>query len=216
VLQRQIRSAAGYAGRSTGFCAETAWGIVLVSNPSSFATKGCEVPLRARLGAIADRIDKVNTAVGQAVTWCCLAMVIAQVAVVLLRYVLGLGSIWLQESIIYLHAALFLLAAAWTLRRGGHVRVDIFYAAARPRRKALVDLLGAIVFLLPFVTMLIGLSMPYVARSWAILERSRETSGLPLVFLLKTLIPAFALLLGLQGVSQAIRSALVLVADDRR
>jgi TRAP-type mannitol/chloroaromatic compound transport system permease small subunit len=174
------------------------------------------VPLRARLGAIADRIDKVNTAIGHAVTWCLLAMVIAQVAVVIMRYVLGLGSIWLQESIIYAHAALFMLAAAWTLRQGGHVRVDIFYAAASPQRKALVDLFGAILLLLPFVGVLTVLSMPYVARSWAILERSRETSGLPLVFLLKSLIPAFALLLGLQGMSQAIRATLALLADNQR
>ena len=71
-------------------------------------------------------------------------------AVVLLRYVLGVGSIWLQESILYAHAALFLLAAAWTLKEGGHVRVDVFYASASPRVKAWVDLLGALLLLLPF------------------------------------------------------------------
>jgi TRAP-type mannitol/chloroaromatic compound transport system permease small subunit len=141
-------------------------------------------------------------------------MVIVQVAVVLMRYVLGLGSIWLQEGILYAHASLFMLAAAWTLQQGGHVRVDIFYADASPRWKALVDLVGAIVFLLPLAFALIVLSAPYVLRSWAILERSREASGLPLVFLLKTLIPVFALLLGLQGTSQAIRAALVLCTRE--
>jgi TRAP-type mannitol/chloroaromatic compound transport system permease small subunit len=143
-------------------------------------------------------------------------MVIVQVVVVLLRYVLGFGSIWLQETIIYAHATLFMLAAAWTLQQGGHVRVDIFYVDASPRRKALVDLFGAIVFLLPFSIALVWLSAPYVARSWAILEHSRETSGLPLVFLLKTLIPLFALLLGLQGVGQAIRAAIVLIGNGER
>jgi TRAP-type mannitol/chloroaromatic compound transport system permease small subunit len=138
-------------------------------------------------------------------------MVILQVVVVFMRYVLGLGSIWLQETIIYAHATLFMLAAAWTLQRGGHVRVDIFYANASPRRRALIDLIGAVVLLVPFAIALTVLSLPYVTRSWAILERSRETSGLPLVFALKTLIPAFALLLALQGVSQAIRAVLVLV-----
>ena len=73
-----------------------------------------------------------------------------QFAVVLLRYVFGLGSIWLQESILYAHAALFMLAAAWTLQKGGHVRVDVFYADAAPRTKALIDLLGALLLLLPF------------------------------------------------------------------
>ena len=85
-----------------------------------------------------------------------------------------------------------MLAAAWTLRAGGHVRVDIFYADASPRTKALVDLVGALLLLLPFMLVLLWLSLPYVARSWAILERSQEASGLPLVFVLKTLIPLFA------------------------
>src|SRR4029078_4684623 len=143
---------------------------------------------------IAALIDRVNAAVGRAASWCALAIVLIGFTVVLLRYVLGLGSIWLQESILYFHAALFLLAAAWTLREGGHVRVDVFYADATPRTKAWVDLLGALLLLLPFAVPVFAFSLPYVARSWAILERSRETSGLPLVFVLKTLIPLFALL----------------------
>jgi TRAP-type mannitol/chloroaromatic compound transport system permease small subunit len=92
------------------------------------------------------------------------------------------------------------------------VRVDIFYAEASPRSRAVVDLLGAIVLLLPFCCVLAWFALPYVGRSWAILERSREASGLPLVFLLKTLIPVFAVLLGLQGIAQAIRAALVLTS----
>jgi TRAP-type mannitol/chloroaromatic compound transport system permease small subunit len=167
--------------------------------------------LLRRLGPVADRIDATTAAIGRWVAWCLLTMVIVQVVVVFMRYVLGLGSIWLQETITYAHATLFMLAAAWTLQQGGHVRVDIFYVNASPCRKALIDLIGAVVLLLPFTIALTVLSLPYVARSWAILERSRETSGLPLVFALKTLIPAFALLLALQGVSQAIRAVLVLV-----
>src|ERR1700754_2406624 len=159
---------------------------------------------------VAALIDRVNTAVGRAVSWCALAIVLIGFAVVLMRYVLGLGSIWLQETIIYAHAALFLLAAAWTLKEGGHVRVDVFYASASPRAKAWIDLLGALLLLLPFCIAILWFSLPYVGRSWAILERSRETSGLPLVFLLKTLIPVFAVLLGLQGIAQAIRAWRVL------
>ncbi len=165
----------------------------------------------SRITRLADHIDRLNTAVGRAASWCALAIVLIGFAVVLMRYVLGLGSIWLQESILYAHAALFLLAAAWTLKEGGHVRVDVFYANAAPRTKALIDLLGALLLLLPFALAVIWFSLPYVERSWAILERSRETSGLPLVFGLKTLIPLFALLLALQGVAQAIRAAAVLI-----
>jgi len=162
------------------------------------------------MGSVADRIDRLNGAIGRTVAWAALFIVLVQFAVVLMRYVLGMGSIWLSESIIYGHATMFMLAAAWTLREGGHVRVDIFYADASPRAKAWVDLLGALLLLLPFMLVLAWLAYPYVARSWAILERSRETSGLPAVFLLKTLIPLFALLMALQGVAQAIRAALVL------
>jgi TRAP-type mannitol/chloroaromatic compound transport system permease small subunit len=165
--------------------------------------------------ALADRIDRLNGAVGRAASWCALAIVLVGFAVVLLRYVLGVGSIWLQETVIYAHAALFLLAAAWTLREGGHVRVDVFYAGASPRAKAWVDLCGALFLLLPFALALVWLAWPYVARSWAILERSRESSGLPLVFLLKTLIPAFAVLLALQGLSQ-IAKALAVLSGERR
>jgi TRAP-type mannitol/chloroaromatic compound transport system permease small subunit len=160
--------------------------------------------------ALADCIDRLTTAVGRVASWCALAIVLIGFAVVLMRYVLGLGSIWLQETVIYAHAALFLLAAAWTLREGGHVRVDVFYASASPRAKAWVDLAGALLLLLPFAVAIIFFSYPYVMRSWMILERSRETSGLPLVFLLKTLIPLFALLLALQGIAQIVRSVGVL------
>ena len=165
-----------------------------------------------RLVGIATRIERLTAAAGRTVMWCGLAMVVVQVVVVLMRYVLGVGSIWLSEAIVYAHATLFMGAAAWTLQQGGHVRVDIFYADASPRSRAVVDLLGALVLLLPFCGVLAWFAIPYVGRSWAILERSREASGLPLVFLLKTLIPAFAVLLGLQGIAQAIRAALVLTA----
>ncbi len=163
---------------------------------------------------IADRIDRFSTSVGRAAAWLALAIVAVQFSVVVLRYAFGTGSIWLTESVLYSHAALFLLTAAWTLREQGHVRVDIFYASAPPRRKALVDLLGALFLLIPFALALGLLSLPYVARSWSVLERSRETSGLPLVFLLKTLIPAFALMLALQGVAQAIRAAGAMRSDS--
>jgi TRAP-type mannitol/chloroaromatic compound transport system permease small subunit len=162
----------------------------------------------------AGRIDRLNAAIGRTAAWLCLAVVLVQFAVVVLRYVFGIGSIWLTETIIYGHATLFMLAAAWTLREGGHVRVDVFYADADagPRRRALVDLCGALLLLLPFMLVLLWFALPYVARSWAILETSRETSGLPAVFLLKTLIPLFAVMMALQGIAQAIRAIDVLHA----
>jgi len=141
-------------------------------------------------------------------------MVLVQFLVVLLRYLFGIGSIWLTESIVYAHAMLFLLAAAWTLAAGGHVRVDIFYSGASARRRAWIDLCGAGLLLLPFMFAIFVLSLPYVGRSWSMLERSREASGLPLVFALKTLIPIFAMLLALQGFAQAVRAVQVLADAD--
>ena len=166
--------------------------------------------MRNAVERVVSAIDRAIAAIGRAATWCCLYVVIAEFAVVLMRYALGMGSIRLQESVLYAHSALFMLAAAWTLQADGHVRVDVFYAQARPRTRAVIDLIGAVVFLLPFAVALALLSVLYVERSWAIFERSREASGLPFVYLLKTLIPLFALLIGLQGVVQAIRAALVL------
>jgi TRAP-type mannitol/chloroaromatic compound transport system permease small subunit len=160
--------------------------------------------------AFADCIDRLNAAIGRTVAWACLLVVLVQFTVVVMRYVFGLGSIWLTETIIYGHATLFMLASAWTFREGGHVRVDVFYADAGPRRRALIDLCGALLLLLPFMLVLLWFSLPYVARSWSIMETSRETSGLPWVYLLKTLIPAFAVLMALQGIAQAIRAAHVL------
>ena len=164
----------------------------------------------AHMTAVADRIDRLTSAFGRAAAWLALVVVLLQFALVVVRYLFGLGSVWLTETVIYAHAAMFMLAAAWTLQAGGHVRVDIFYAEASTRTKALIDLVGALLLLLPFMVVLIWLSVPYAARSWAILEHSQEASGLPLVFVLKTLIPFFALLMALQGVAQAIRAAAVL------
>jgi TRAP-type mannitol/chloroaromatic compound transport system permease small subunit len=160
--------------------------------------------------AIADRIDRLTRAVGRAAAWLAAAIVLMQFALVVARYVFSFGSIWLTQSVIYGHAMLIMLAAAWTLAAGGHVRVDVFYAHASARAQAMVDLIGSLLLLLPFALTLLWLSVPYAARSWAILERSQEVGGLPLVFLLKTLIPLFAVLMVLQGVAQTIRAAAVL------
>jgi TRAP-type mannitol/chloroaromatic compound transport system permease small subunit len=168
--------------------------------------------MRTAASQIAHRIERANRAIGRIAAWCCLYVVLAEFAVVIMRYALGMGSIRLQESVLYAHAALFMLGAAWTLLEGGHVRVDIFYAQASLRARAIVDFTGAMIFLIPFAVVLAIVSTPYVLRSWAILEGSREASGLPFVYLLKTLIPIFALLMGLQGAAQAIRAALLFSA----
>jgi TRAP-type mannitol/chloroaromatic compound transport system permease small subunit len=168
------------------------------------------------IAGVADGIDRLTAAVGRLATWCSLYVVIVEFAVVAMRYLFGLGSIRLQESVLYAHAALVMLAAAWVLQADGHVRVDVFYTRAAPRTRALIDLFGAIVFLLPLAIVLIFVAVPYVGRSWSIFEGSPQPSGLPFVYLLKTLIPLFAVLLGLQGLAQGIRAALRLSGSSRQ
>ena len=162
------------------------------------------------LTALARRIDALNERIGRTVSWLALAMVLLQVTIVLMRYVFGIGSILLQESMLYMHATLFMAAAGYTLAHDGHVRIDIFYRTASPRAKAMVDLAGVLLLLLPVCALILWMSWPYVSASWRVFEGSKETNGIPAVFLLKSLIDLFALLVGLQGISLAIRAACVL------
>lgn len=159
-------------------------------------------------------IDTLNDAVGKTVSWIAVCMVLIQFSVVVLRYIFGLSFIWMQESVLYLHATLFMMGAGYTLLHEGHVRVDIFYRNATPRKKAMVDLAGALVFLMPICILILWASVPYVLRSWAMGEGSQETSGIQAVYLLKSLIVAFAALMGLQGIAMALRSLLTVQGLD--
>lgn len=156
-------------------------------------------------------LTRVNTLVGRGVAWLTLIMVLVTAYVVVMRYGFGIGSIPAQESITYMHCAVFMLGSAMTLSRGGHVRVDIFYQHWSVRRKAIVDLLGALFLLLPFAFFLVSSSLDYVAASWRINEGSPEAEGLKLVWLLKTLIPALGVMLAMQGIADALRNTLILL-----
>lgn len=168
---------------------------------------------REALQRTADAIDRFNGLIGRAAAWAVLAMAAVQFAIVMLRYMFGFGSLWMQESLHYMAAVLVLFTAGWTLRSDGHVRVDIFYADASPRTRARIDLAGALLLLIPFMAAVIWFSWPYAARAWAVHEGSREAGGIPLVFVLKSAIPLFAALLLLQGIAQALRAVLTLAAD---
>ncbi|MCB1476125.1 MAG: TRAP transporter small permease subunit [Rhodobiaceae bacterium] len=165
--------------------------------------------------AIADFIDGFNMTVGRWLSWLALLIVLVQFGVVLARYVFGIGSIWAQESITYMHGFLFMLAAAYTLKLDGHVRVDIFYRDADPRTKAKVNMGGALLFLIPVCILIFYVAYPYVAQSWSILEGSQETSGIQGRYLQKTAILAFAVMMALQGVAIILRSILALGGDER-
>ena len=162
------------------------------------------------LEKLATRLDRIAELTGRSIAWLTLGMVLITFAVVVLRYGLQIGSIALQESVTYLHAIVFMLGAAYTLKHDSHVRVDIFYQKVSPRTRAWTNLLGTLLLLFPTCVFIFASSLDYVASSWSIQEGSRETGGLDGVFLLKTVIPLMAVLLLLQGCSLALRSALVI------
>ena len=153
-------------------------------------------------------IDHFTEVTGQAVAWLTMVMMLVVCTVVAMRYFFESGSLALQEFATYLHAAVFMLGAAFTLKRNGHVRVDIFYRRWSPRKQAMVDLFGGLVFLLPLCTLFLVMSWGYVADSWAIRESSSEPGGLPTVYLLKTLLLIMPVLLLIQGFSQILKNLL--------
>lgn len=164
--------------------------------------------------SLARVIDAINDRVGRAVAWLALIMVLIQFAVVLMRYVFGLSSIYMQESIVYMHAIIFLTASGYTLLHDGHVRVDIFYGSASQRARAWTNLIGVCALLLPMAITTLFASLNYVIQSWKVFEVSPEGTGLPLIFALKTFIWIFAIVLILQGISLAIHSIAVLVGIE--
>lgn len=169
---------------------------------------------RPQLKAVASIIDYVCRWVGRSVAWFTLLMALTTCLIVVARKGFGWGSIALQEAVIYMHAAVFLLAAAYTLQQDAHVRVDIFYRRFSPQTKAWVNCIGYIVFLIPFSVYLLAASLPYVETSWRICEVSADPGGIPALFILKTLIPVAAVLLILQGIADLLRQALQLVSNS--
>lgn len=155
---------------------------------------------------IADRLDSLNRALGRAIRWLALAMVLVQFGIVVLRYVFGISSIAVNESVLYMHAALFMLGAGYTLLVDDHVRVDIFQSRASDRGKARIDLAGHILLLIPSMLALLYWSWPSVRNAWAIYEGPISVGGIPAVFLLKTLIPAFCILLLVQSLACLMRN----------
>ena len=139
-------------------------------------------------------------------------MVVVTFVIVVMRYVFDAGAVWLQESVVWMHAVVFMIGAAYTLQQDEHVRVDIFYRAMSERRRAWVDLLGTLLFLLPLCSFLGYKASDFVAVSWQLAESSREPGGMPYPFvpLLKSVLVIMPLLLALQGVSILVRALRVL------
>ena len=162
-------------------------------------------PSDDRLPSVLDRISIVS---GRLASWLTLAMVIVTFIIVVMRYVFDAGAVWLQESVVWMHAVVFMVGAAFALQQEEHVRVDIFYRDMSDRRRAWVDLLGTLFFLLPLCVFLGYQAWDFVVVSWQLRESSREPGGMPYPFvpLLKSVLLLMPLLLTVQGVAMLLRS----------
>jgi TRAP-type mannitol/chloroaromatic compound transport system permease small subunit len=155
-------------------------------------------------------IDNLTEKLGHFLSWFTLIIVLLTFAIVILRYGFNLGWIAMQESVLYFHGAIFMLGAAFTLKNDGHVRVDIFYQKFSPRQKALVNLFGTLFLLFPVCIFIGYVSYDYVLVSWQILEGSSEAGGLPAVFISKSYILVFVILMCLQAVAEIGRNIIQL------
>lgn len=165
---------------------------------------------QSQLPPLIGALDRASEWLGRTLSWLIIIMMLIQFVIVLLRYVFSINSTFMQELVMYLHAAVFMLAAGYTFRHDGHVRVDIFYRKMSPRRQALVNLVGIVALLMPVMVFIIATSMGYVSKSWRVFETSPDYGGVPAVFLLKTMIPLFALLMLLQGAVEVVRNLYIL------
>jgi len=180
----------------------------MVSEPSLPGRKG-----RSLISLIVF-LEATSTWTGRAVSWLALFMVLVEFLVVFLRYAFDLGWIAMQESVTYMHATLFMVGAAYTLQRNGHVRVDIFYQKLSQQGRAWVDLLGTLLLLVPVCAFILWVSWDYVWESWELMEGSREAGGIPGVYVLKTLIIAMPVLVLMQGVAWILRNGLFLAGIE--
>lgn len=155
------------------------------------------------LAALQDRVENLLAALLASLAS---VLVLLVFAVVVLRYGFGLGSVALQELAQHLHAAIFMLGMSLALRRGRHVRVDLLYATVAQRARLWLDAFACLIVVLPFSVFVFLVSLDYVAASFAIGEGSREPGGLPALWLVKGLIPASALLLGLRALAEGVRA----------
>ncbi len=164
---------------------------------------------------IANTLETLNEWVGRSVSWLTSLLVLLFCFDVFVRYVLNATQPAIFELEWHLFAIIFLLGAGYTLKHDKHVRVDVFYAQWSPRRKALVNLVGVLLFLLPFCWIVVQASVPYIKTSWLMNERSSDPGGLPARYLTKSSILVGFLFLGLQALALALRSLLVLLGKER-
>ena len=167
------------------------------------------------LTTISRLIDGFNDKMGHLVGWLTTLMVLIVFYDTVMRYVFNKGNVALQELEWHLFAIVFLIGAAYTLKEGGHVRVDILFIKFSNKTKAWVDFLGTIVLLLPFSIMVILSAKGFVLNSWSVREVSPDPGGLPARYILKAMIPLGFSLIVLQGISQIIKNFMIIIGYEK-
>ncbi len=162
------------------------------------------------LALFVQAIGGLNRLIGNVFAWLAVAVVLVCFTVVVQRYVFNITYLWMQDLYVWLSGAMFTTIAAFALFRDDHVRVDIFYRPASLRWRAIADIIGVVLLLLPFMFVVWNWGLPYVLRSWRYYEGSQNIGGMPGLFVLKTFILVFVVLLTLQGLAMVARSILVL------
>lgn len=155
-------------------------------------------------------ICRVNWLLGQFFSWFSLAVVLICFTVVILRYFFAISFVWMQDLFVWLGGVMFMGVAGYALLTNQHVRVDVFYRPASHKWKAVVDMAGSVLFVAPFVTIVFLYGLPYVRRSWRILEASNNYGGMPGLYIVKGFILVFAVVVGLQALAMVGRSILIL------
>ena len=159
-------------------------------------------------------LNIINKYAGYLCAFIVVLMVINVFLVVILRYLFGISFIWMQETYVWMHAYIFMIGAGFTYLNDDHVRIDIIYRNSSKLYKSIVDLVGNIFLLLPFLYLIWSYSFPFVYKSWQMNEVSREAGGLTMIFLLKLVILIFAFLLFIQVVSKIINNFLNLYSNE--
>ncbi len=164
---------------------------------------------------IVGAIDGLCRWSGYLVAWATLATVILCFATVYLRYVMGTGLIWLQESYIWTHVVVIVMGAGYTMMSGGFVRVDVFYSHWSARKRALSDMLMTLFLLLPFLLVFGYAVSTFWMTSYASDEGSLNPGGMGNLWMLKASLLGFILLIGLQGAAFVLRGLMVLAGHER-
>lgn len=161
-------------------------------------------------------IDFLSEKIGRGVGWLTTSMVLLVFYDTVMRYAFNKGNVALQELEWHLFAVVFLIGAAYTLKEGGHVRVDILFIRFSEKTKAWVDLFGTVFLLIPFACIIIYSTQKFIGNSWAVKEVSPDPGGLPMRYLLKAMIPAGFVLLIIQGLSQIGKCLMTITGYERK